>query len=82
MGLLCYGSSRVVDWGFSGEILVGSFDTDAVPPLVASSLPGGRRGYPLSASICVPGETLGPMVRAAAHALLLEGVDWHLTVQR
>ena len=28
---------------------------------VASPLPEGRRGYPSSASLCVPGETLGPV---------------------
>ena len=32
-GLLCYGSSVVADMGFSGEILVGSTDTDTMPPL-------------------------------------------------
>ena len=33
---------------------------------VALFLPGGRRGNPLPTVLCVPGETLGPMVRVAA----------------
>ena len=46
VGLMCYGSFGVVDSGFSGEILVGSPDTDAVPSPGGISLPEGRRGYP------------------------------------
>jgi hypothetical protein len=45
---------------FSGEILVGSIDTDAVPLLVAPFLPGGRHGYLMSTFLCMSGKTLGP----------------------
>jgi hypothetical protein len=45
----------------SGEISVGLFEPDAVPPLVAPFLPEGRLGKPRSTILCMPGETLGPI---------------------
>ena len=66
-GLLCFRLSGTAERVFSGEILVGSADTDAVPPLVASLLPEGRRGYPSSASLCAGGNPrASALVRAAA----------------
>ena len=47
--------------GFSGEILAGTSGTDVVPPLGGIILPKGRRGYPSSAFLEVPGEILGPV---------------------
>ena len=76
-GFLCYRSSGVVE-GVSGEILVGLFDTDAVPPpgWHLSFLKGVMATLHLLPS--VSGETLG-LVRwsGSSVTLLLEGAAWY-----
>jgi hypothetical protein len=51
---------RVVDGVFSGEILVGLLEPTRCRLRVAPLLLEGHRGYLMSTSLGVPGETLGP----------------------
>jgi hypothetical protein len=50
---------------------------------VTPFLPRGHRGYPISTSPCMSGETLGPAGPGSSVSLnlLLEGVAWYLTIQ-
>ena len=62
-GFPCGASMLGIVWGCgwvcSGEILVGSFDTDAVPPS-GDIIPSWRASWLPIHSPRVPGETLGP----------------------
>jgi hypothetical protein len=62
-GLLCIVSSGV-DWtGFFREKSLSTCSTPTwCRSRVVPFLAGGRRGYPSSTSLCVPGETLGPVL--------------------
>ena len=56
-----------------GWILVGSSDTEVVPPPGGIFLPEGRRGYFLSASLYVAGNDRTSVLVRAVVTLLLEG---------
>ena len=68
VGLLCYGRPGVVDWVFSGEILIGWPDTDAeMPPSRPIRDKNGQaHGLCASLSRCEPSDRWEPSDRGVA----------------